>query len=377
MRRIAIVTGTRADFGHLRWLTADLFEAPDVEVQVIVTGMHLSGAFGVTESEIAFPIAARVPMLLHGDSAASVATSTGLGVIGMTQALSDLRPDCVVVLGDRFEIFAAATAAMLLHIPLAHLHGGETTEGAIDEHLRHAITKMAQLHFVAAEPYRQRVLQMGESSERVHLVGAPGLDVIERVTLPTREALEAQVGWSLRGPLAIATFHPVTLDEDPASGVHALLGALEAVPELRVLFTGVNADEGNAAVTTAIQGAVRAHPERFHAVQSLGQIGYLGAVKLANMVLGNSSSGLVEAPAVGTPTVNIGDRQRGRLRARSVIDVSADPALVAAAIRTALDAPPRDLDPPYGGPGASRRIADILRRVDLTTLRRKSFVDAR
>ena len=375
MRRIAVVTGTRADFGHLRWLTADLFDAPDVEVQLIVTGMHLSSAFGATESEIPFPIAARVPMLLHGDSAASVATSTGLGVIGMTQALSDLQPDCVVVLGDRFEIFAAATAAMLLHIPVAHLHGGETTEGAIDEQLRHAITKMAQLHFVAAEPYRQRVLQMGEPCERVHLVGAPGLDVIDRATLPSRDELEARLGWSLHGPLAIATFHPVTLDEDPAAGVHALLEAVQGVPELRVLFTGVNADEGNGAVTAAIHRAVGDRPERFHAVKSLGQLGYLGAVKLADLVLGNSSSGLVEAPAVGTPTVNVGDRQRGRLRARSVIDVAADPVLIAAAVRAVLAAPPRDPSPPYGGPGASQRIVDVLRRVDFSALRHKSFVD--
>jgi UDP-hydrolysing UDP-N-acetyl-D-glucosamine 2-epimerase len=280
-----------------------------------------------------------------------------------------------VVLGDRFEIFAASTAAMLLHIPIAHLHGGETTEGAVDEQVRHAITKMAQLHFVAAEPYRQRVLQMGESEDRVYLVGAPGLDVIERASLPQRAELEATLGWPLHGPFAVATYHPVTLDDDPAAGIHAFFTALRRVPELRVLFTGVNADEGNAAISAAIKAAVAADPARFHAVQSLGQRGYLGAVRMADVVLGNSSSGLVEAPAIGTPTVNIGDRQRGRLRADSVIDVGADADAIEAGIRAALTAERSHASPPYGGPGASRRIADILRTVDLHGLRRKVFVD--
>lgn len=376
MRRIAIVTGTRADFGHLRWLTADLMAAEDVDVQLIVTGMHLSGAHGDTVSEIPFPIASKVPMLLHGDSAACIATSTAIGMMGMTQALSTLQPDCVVVLGDRFEIFAASAAAMLLHIPIAHIHGGETTEGAVDEQIRHAITKMAHLHFVAAEPYRQRVLQMGEAADRVHLVGAPGLDVIDRTVLPGRAELEAKLSWPMHGPLAVATYHPVTLDEDPAAGIHALLAALRALPELRVLFTGVNADEGNAAISAAIGAAVAAEPARFHAVQSLGQLGYLGAVRVADLVLGNSSSGLVEAPAVRTPTVNIGDRQRGRLRGGSVIDVSANAEAITAGIRAALVAVDSGDPPPYGGPGASRRIADILRAVDIGGLRRKVFADA-
>lgn len=381
-RRIAVVTGSRADYGLLRTLMRAIADDSALRLQPIVTGMHLDSRFGDTAGEIdtdGFSPDARVAMDLSDDSPVGTARAVAQGTIGMAEAFARLRPDIAVMLGDRFEILAAAQAAMLARVPIAHIHGGETTEGAFDEAIRHAVTKMAHLHFVAAEPYRRRVIQLGESPERVFTVGAPGLDNITALALPGRADLDKEIGFPLGEGYLLVTCHPVTLADDGMRGLNELLAALDAFPERRILFTGVNADPGNRTLAEAIDKYVAARSGRAALRASLGSRLYLAALKHAAAVVGNSSSGLVEAPALGTPTVNIGDRQRGRLRADSVIDCPEDRAAIIAAIHRASAPHFRaEIDParnPYGVPGASRRIRDVLRDAPLGNILIKHFHD--
>jgi len=382
-RRICVVTGSRAEYGLLCRLLEEIEADPGLELQLVVTGAHLAPAHGLTWRAIAedgFPIAAKVDMGLAGDSAADIARAMGRGIAGMGEAVARLRPHIVVVLGDRFEILAAVAAVLVAAVPVAHIHGGEVTEGAFDDAIRHAITKMAHLHFVAAEPYRRRVIQMGEDPGRVFTVGAPGLDGVARTAFMSRAALEADLGFALGEGFLLVTYHPATLGgRPPAEAAGELLAALDAFPERRVLFTGVNADPGRDAVARAVTEYAAARPERVRAVDSLGRRRYLSALKHCAAVAGNSSSGLIEAPAVGTPTVNVGGRQAGRLRAASVIDCAEDRDAVAAALRRALDpafmAAAADVPSPYGEPGASARIKAILKDVPLEGLVAKGFCD--
>ena len=381
-RRIAVVTGTRAEYGLLYWLIRDLHEDPDVELQLVVTGMHLSPDFGLTVRDIeqdGFPIAGRVEMLLASDTPVGIAKSMGVGTIGFADAFQRLGPDVVVLLGDRFEVLAAAQAAMVARIPIAHIHGGESTFGLIDEAIRHAVTKMAQLHFVAAEPYGRRVIQMGEQPDRVFVHGTPGLDHLSRTDWMSREELSASLGVQLRSPLFLATYHPVTLEENPTAGMQALLGALEAFPEASVVITYPNADTGGRALFELVEGLAARHPDRVAAVVSLGQRRYLSAMRLADVVIGNSSSGLTEAPALRRPTVNLGDRQAGRLKADSVIDCAERVDDVVAAIRRALSPEMKrvldGLTPVYGESGASEKIAQTLKTLPLGGLIKKRFHD--
>lgn len=382
MRRVCVMTGTRADYGHLRWILAGLRDHPGIELQLVVAAAHLSPAFGFTVREIeadGHPIHARVEMLQDDDSGLGVATSTGLGTMRFAEAFAGLEPDLLVILGDRFEALAAAQAALFLRIPVAHLHGGEVSFGALDESLRHAITKLSHLHFVAAEPYRRRVIQLGEDPARVHLVGTPGLDALEQEPPMTRQEIEASLGWSLEGPLAVVTYHPATSHAAPGAGVHALVQALEERPDLRVLVTGVNADEGRSEVSAALDGMLQRQAHRMLGVRSLGQRRYLSTLRLASVVVGNSSSGLVEAPAIGVPTVNIGPRQDGRLRAASVLDTPAEPAAIGAALDRALLPQTarlaREQEPPYGRPGASARVVEVLATASLEGILVKRFCD--
>ena len=382
-RRICVVTGTRAEYGLLHWILREIEQDPTLALQLVVTGMHLAPEFGFTVDAIVadgFAIDARVDMLLASNTSVGVAKSVGLGVIGFADAFATLKPDIVLVLGDRFEIFAAAQAAMFANIPIAHLHGGEVTEGAVDEGIRHAITKMAHLHFVAAEPYRDRVIRMGEQPDRVWTVGAPALDNIERLSLPSDAELRESVGLAAGGPLFVITYHPVTrTNEPPDAAVDALLSALDRFPDARMLFTKANADAAGARINQLIQQYVDEHATRAVLVASLGQRRYLGAVRNAAAVIGNSSSGIVEAPALGVPTVNIGDRQRGRLMARGVINVAENATAIAAGIERALDPEFRralsSADSLYGVPGASAAIVETLRRVPLEGIAMKSFHD--
>jgi UDP-hydrolysing UDP-N-acetyl-D-glucosamine 2-epimerase len=381
-RRIAVVTGSRADYGLLRGILTRLQKMDDVDLRVIVCGMHLAAKFGETWRVIeadGFPVAAKIDLQLSDDRAETVARATGIGVIGFSETLPELAPDLLVVLGDRFEILSAAVTATLLNIPIAHIHGGEITAGAFDDAIRHAITKMACVHFVAAEPYRRRVIQMGENPEFVFNVGAPGLDEAAAAPALDQRALFRALGISGPSRFLLATLHPTTArSEADAASVAALLGALALIEDRTIIFTGVNADPGYRMIDDAIRAFVAARPRRAHLFASLGSERYWAALRLADAVVGNSSSGILEAPAVGTPSVNIGDRQLGRLRAPSIIDCAVDPAAILAALQCILDGrfhPDASIEPPYGRGGASEKIAGIVRRIDLKRAFPKHFRD--
>lgn len=382
-RKICIVTGTRADYGLLFWLMKEIDADPAMDLQLIVTGAHLEPRFGNTVKVIendGFGIDARVPLNIADDSATGISNATGKALSGLGAAMASLGPDIAVLLGDRYEILAAATAALLHRVPVAHIHGGEVTEGAMDDSMRHAITKLSALHFAAAEPYRQRIIQMGEDPENVFTVGAPGLDHIERTPLLEKAETASILGVDAATPYLLITMHPTTLGNDaPLAETAALLRALEQTPDHVFIFTGVNADPGHDAIAAAIHDYVEANADRARLFTSLGQERYLSAMKHAAAVVGNSSSGIIEAPAFGVPTVNIGLRQHGRLRAASVIDVDADTDAIITALTRALDPAFRDVatngEKPYGLPGASTQIASRLRNIDLAALGRKSFHD--
>jgi len=339
-RKICIVTGTRAEYGLLYWLMKEIAADDDLELQVIATGMHLSPEFGLTYQQIeadGFSIDAKVEMLLSSDTPVGIAKSIGLGVIGFADALERLKPDILLLLGDRFEILAAAQAAMVARIPIAHIHGGETTEGAFDEQIRHAITKFAQWHFVAAEPYGQRVIQLGESPDRVFNLGSPGLDCFQYMDWLDRPTLERSLGMELRSPLFLVTYHPVTLDQQsPSIAMHELLKALDGFPEATVILTYPNADTGGRVLIEQIDQWVKHNQYRSKAFVSLGQQRYLSLMGEADVIIGNSSSGLTEAPALKKATVNVGDRQKGRLKAQSVIDTPERSQDIMAGIHQAL-----------------------------------------
>jgi UDP-hydrolysing UDP-N-acetyl-D-glucosamine 2-epimerase len=381
LRRIAFFTSTRAEYGLLRPLMAEVASRPSLSLQTIVAGTHLSEEYGETWREIAadgFPIDARINMQVQTDDAVGVAVSAGLALTGTAEALARMQPDILVLLGDRYELLAAAQAAVLARIPIAHIHGGETTEGAIDDSIRHAITKLAHLHFPAAQAYAERILQMGESADRVWTVGAPAMDNIASLDPVPLEALEVFIGMPLRAPAFLVTYHPVTLASD---GGQAAMEALLAVLDEHVgsiVITGTNADPGATPIRKALQAFANANEGRVALVESLGTRRYLSLMQHVDAVVGNSSSGLLEAPAVGVPTVDIGARQRGRLRAPSVIHCEETASSIRQALDTVLTPEHRQLaarrDSPYGRPGAAKRIVDVLQSVGIDSSC-KTFVD--
>ena len=383
MRAICVVTGSRAEYGLLKPLMQGVAEDPELELQVAVTGMHLAPAFGLTYRDIeadGFRIDARVEMLLAGDTRTSLTKSVGLGVIGFADAFERLAPDIVVVLGDRFEIFAAAQAAYLQNRLVAHVHGGEVTEGALDDAIRHAITKLSSLHFVAADAFRDRVRQLGEAPETIHVVGAAANDTIKALSESQPPDLERDLEIPPGTSILLVTLHPETQSErDPAADAWALLTALEAYPDHQVVLTRPNADPGNRAIDEALTDWTTRHAHRARIYDALGAHRYLAVLKAADVVVGNSSSALIEAPALGTAAVNIGDRQKGRPRAEGVIDCPFDTEAIRSAIATALEPgfqeKARCGETPYGGPGAAERIRQVLKACDLGTARRKSFHD--
>ncbi|MFZ4527852.1 MAG: UDP-N-acetylglucosamine 2-epimerase [Undibacterium curvum] len=381
-RKICVITGTRAEFGLLRWLMQEVQNDPVLELQVIATGMHLSPEFGLTYREVeqaGFSIDAKVEMLLSADTATAVTKSMGLGLIGFADAYARLAPDLIVVLGDRFEILAAASAALIAGIPVAHLHGGETTEGAFDEAIRHSITKMSHLHFVAADEYRRRVIQLGEQPERVFLVGGLGIDAIKRITLLEREALEASLDFKLGSKNLLITFHPVTLEGASSQQQMAeLLTALGDLTETNLIFTMPNADTGGRELAAMVDAFVASHSNaRVYA--SLGQLRYLSCMQYVDGVVGNSSSGLAEAPSMGVGTINIGDRQKGRLAASSVIDCAPTADSISEALAKLYDPEFRSMlgqtVNPYGNGGASKKIVKVLSTCPIDNLLKKSFYD--
>ena len=382
-RKICVVTGTRAEFGLLRWLMQKIQSDPELELQVIATGMHLSPEFGLTYREIehaGFKISAKVEMLLSADTSTAVTKSMGLGLISFADAYDRLAPDLIVLLGDRFEIFAAAAAAMIARIPVAHLHGGETTEGAFDEAIRHSVTKMSHLHFVAAEDYRRRVIQLGENPERVFLVGGLGIDAINRITLLDRDTLEESLGFKLGLRNLLITFHPVTLDGRNSSTeqMAELLAALEELEDAHLLFTMPNADTAGRELAAMVNQFAESR-QNVRVYTSLGQLLYLSCMKHVDVVVGNSSSGLAEAPSMGIATINIGDRQKGRLSASSVIDCEPTQQSISGALNAVFDPSFRSTlkstNNPYGSGGASKKIIEIIKDYELQHLLKKSFFD--
>lgn len=382
-RRICVITSTRADYGLLYWLIRGLADDARAELQLIATGMHLSPEFGLTYRAIeedGFRLAGKVEGLLSSDSAVGIAKSVGLTTLGFAPVFEELRPHIVVILGDRFEILAAAQAAMVARIPIAHIHGGEATEGLIDEAIRHSLTKMSHLHFAAAEPYRKRIIQLGEQPERVFNVGAPGLDNVRRLELLDGPALEARLDFAIHHPLFLVTYHPVTLSNEPPSTAMAqLLEALGSFPEASIVLTKTNADTHGRIINQMIDDFAASNHGRVLAATSLGQLTYLSLLKQADCVVGNSSSGILEAPAVGTPTVNIGERQRGRLRAPSVLDCAESAPSIVAAVKKALDPEMQAIavlrNSPFGDGEASTRIKDILLSAPFQDLLMKRFYD--
>ena len=379
-RNICVVTGTRAEFGLLRWLMQEVDEHPQLTLQVVATGMHLSPEFGSTYQEIeeaGFHIDSKVEMLLSSDKHVAIAKSIGLGIIGFADAFEVLAPDIVVLLGDRFEIYAAASAALVANIPIAHIHGGETTEGAFDEAFRHAITKMSQLHFVAADEYFRRVVQLGEQPERVFNVGGMGIDAIRRAQLMSREQLEESLGVTFSTKNLLVTFHPVTLEESAGSEqMQALLRVLGELEDTTLIFTMPNADTGGRVLAAMIETFVQSHPNSW-VFTSLGQLRYFSCLAQVDGVMGNSSSGLLEAPAFNIGTINIGDRQKGRLKADSVIDCKPDSECIRKAL-THLYSPEfqvllQNIDNPYGNGGASKLVVRQLAEFPLEKVLKKQF----
>jgi GDP/UDP-N,N'-diacetylbacillosamine 2-epimerase (hydrolysing) len=382
MRTICVVTGTRADYGLLRWLMDLIDRDPSLRLQVVATGMHLSTDFGLTYREIerdGFRIDRKLEILSSDDSSLGITTSVGNGIIAFAHAFAELTPDIVLVLGDRFEIMAAATAAMFAGLPIAHLHGGEVTEAAFDEAIRHSITKMSHLHFVAAEPYRQRVIQLGEPPHRVFLTGGLGVDTIQRTRLFGRQDLEREIDFKFGERNLLVTFHPATLEKSsPSHQMRELLKALESLEETKLIFTMPNADTGSRELINMIENFVDYHSNA-KAFTSLGQKRYLSCMSQVDGVVGNSSSGIAEAPSFKKGTVNIGDRQRGRLKAGSIIDCEPSCKSIQAAIeRLYSDEFQNSLKfvtNPYGVGGASERVVEILREVDLSSIIKKEFFD--
>jgi len=383
MRRVCIVTGTRAEYGLLYRLMKGIESVNDLELKIIVTGAHLSPEFGLTYQKIekdGFLIDKKVEMLLSSDSEIGVTKSIGLGMIGMSDALSEIRPDLLVVLGDRFEILSAAIAAMIAKIPIAHLYGGEVTEGAFDESIRHAITKMSHLHFTATKDYYNRVIQLGEHPDRVFNVGSIGVDNIKNLSLLSREEFEKSINFKLGKRNLLITFHSVTLEKSTAKKqFENLLKVLDEQMDTHLIFTKANADIDGRLINKMIDDYVALNYDKAIVFTSLGQLRYFSAMKHVDGVVGNSSSGLIEAPSFKIGTVNIGDRQGGRINAESVINCSPSIVDIQFAFRKlfsqSFNKQLQQVVNPYGNGESLSKILDVIRSYPLKYILKKKFYD--
>jgi UDP-hydrolysing UDP-N-acetyl-D-glucosamine 2-epimerase len=380
-RRICVVTSSRADYGHLYWVLKEIQQQPALQLQVVATGAHLSPEFGLTVDVIetdGFRVDARVEGLVSSDTAVGVAKSIGLTTIGFADVFERLAPQMVLIAGDRFELLAAAQAALVARIPVAHIAGGDTTEGAYDEAIRHSITKMSHVHFVTNARARQRVLQLGEDPTKVFNFGSPGLDFIRKASLLSREQLQARLNFGFRARNVLVTFHPATLEQrSSAEQMSELLAALARLPgDVGIIITMPNADSDGRILRELIAAFVAQQQGRAACFESLGSMVYLSVMAQADMVVGNSSSGLYETPTLHKPTVNIGDRQRGRERASSVIDCAADRVAIQQSMEAALALDCSHVINPYGDGTAAGRIAATLAGLpDTDSLLQKHFHD--
>lgn len=382
MKKIAVVTGTRAEFGLLCPLLDEIQKEKEMQLQLIVSAMHLSPEFGYTVEEIenkGYYIDKKVECLLSSDTAVGITKSVGLAMIGFADALNELAPDLLIILGDRTEMLAPATAAMVANIPIAHIHGGETTEGAYDESIRHAITKMSYLHFASTETYRKRIIQLGEQPDRVFNVGAIGLDSIKNLVLLNKEKFEKSVDFKLGKNNILITFHPVTLESQSAQEqFKAILDVLYSLKDTHFIFTHANSDKNGRVINQMIEQFVNENQDRAVAFKSLGQLRYLSALKYMDVILGNSSSGIMEVPFFKIPTINIGDRQKGRILSESVIQAEPTVESITLAHEKAFDISFRtkikSQNQLYGSGNAVEKIMNVLRHHKVNNLK-KSFYD--
>ena len=385
-RKICVITSSRSDYGLLYWLMKEIKRDAALQLQVIATGMHLSPEHGMTSKIIkkdGFKINEKIPILLSSDTEPAIIKSIGIGLISFSEALVDLKPDLLVLLGDRYELLSPAIAALILKIPVAHIHGGETSQGAIDESIRHCLTKIASVHFPATEVYRRRIIQMGENPGVVFNFGAPGLDNIYKHRSLGKEELERHLKFDLSGRVAMVTYHPVTLEHKTAEiQITNILRAIKSTG-LRAIFTAANADPNGKIINRKIEAFCKENPSRYKFIDNLGQIAYLSCLKNLNLMIGNSSSGLVEAPSFKLPVVNIGDRQKGRIKAENVIDVGYSVTEIRAGIGKACSSEfrrkIRNMKNPYDkyrDGKVSYRIKETVKKIGLSeNLLKKKFND--
>jgi GDP/UDP-N,N'-diacetylbacillosamine 2-epimerase (hydrolysing) len=385
-RKICIVTGTRAEYGLLYWLMKEIDADKELELQIIATGMHLSPEFGNTYRQIekdGFIITRKVDMLLSSDSEVGIGKSIGLGVIGFSDVFADINPDLIIVLGDRFEIFSAVSAAMIAKVPVAHLHGGESTEGAFDESIRHSITKMSHLHFTATNEYRNRVIQLGEQPDRVFNVGGLGIDNINKLKLLAKSDLEKAIDFEFGEKNILVTFHPVTLENFSAKlQFQELLNFIDGLKNIRIIFTKTNSDTDGRIINSMIDAYVAKHDNTI-AFTSMGQLNYLSSLQFMDAIVGNSSSGLLEAPSFNIATIDIGDRQKGRIKADSVISCSPTQESINSAFyksrsedfKNIVDNTKNPYDNGSGSGSASKIVVGIIKDHDLNGILKKNFYD--
>ena len=381
MKKVCVVTGTRAEYGLLYFLMKEIQKEQNLKLQLIVTGMHLSSEFGMTYKDIEndFKIDKKVEMLLSSDTPVGISKSMGLAQISFSECFAELKPDLVVLLGDRYEIFSAASSAMIANIPIAHIHGGETTEGAFDEGIRHSITKMSHLHFTSTEEYKNRVIQMGENPNRVFNVGAIGIDNIKKLKLLSRASFEESISFKLNKKNILVTFHPVTLEDATAEEQFSqLLDAIDELKETTIIFTKANSDTSGRIINCMIDEYVSKNVHKSVGFTSLGQVRYLSALQYVDAVVGNSSSGLLEAPSFKIPTINIGDRQKGRIKAASVLDCNPIKNEILAMIQRVYKDEVfieslKTLKNPYGDGETTIKILNTIKQQEFNNILKKEF----
>ena len=382
-RRVCVFSGTRADYGLLKPLMDEIQCSTELDLQILISGAHLSYDFGMTYKEIeedGFIINEKIDIQLISDSPQGICNSMSFGMAGYSEVLHRLEPDLVVILGDRYEAFIMAAAATVYRVPIAHLHGGETTQGAIDEAFRHSITKMSQIHLVSTEDYGRRVIQLGENPDRVFVTGALGIEYIQRMSYLSMKKLSQELDFKLSEKFILVTYHPVTLEKNSAFEQFSnLLAGLDSFPDYQILFTKTNADPEGKTINKLIDKYVKQQEGRAKSFMSLGKLKYLSAMRYASAVVGNSSSGIIEAPSLHIPTLNIGDRQKGRIKAKSIIDCCTDRNDITANLEKVLSENFKkftlQVENPYEGVNPAKNITNILTTIDLSNILKKEFHD--